>query len=696
MGYLEELRAQGQVESSGSFSLDTDRAFQALQRHGSKRYLERFVTAAVASGASHFRLTTRTSITERYASWDGRLLTREDLARFEELALADPVLKYLALGLFAAAGQGYGVELVSMGEEGGLQVRLQDSAIRVEDVERRGPRGNHVVVRRPWNTLDLDLEEFRQSCEYCPLPVVMDGKLLNRAYDVSESLLVIELEGGQLVPLLRPPRVRLSARLEGATGFLTLGRRFSSAGFAWCVHGARLPRYLGSCLGGLVRVDELALDLTADKLVEGDELGEWERQLREAASTGVARWLAEGEDATLVTEELAILLADSDLVTHQAVASARARLFGLPLVDPGQAPPDLRGLLPGDLAWRGLVLPWSVQEERLVVAMVDPGDLEALEDVRRHTGLPTTAVVAARDHLTEALTSAYGPDLTWMTDAVAESVVRREARAVTGALPEFVDWATLETLPPPPQPAEVTPAALLRLADEARLALDKDLEFEFEFKAPGWRTVLLNMIRALWSKPAQPDYPWGLPGLDSPRPAQRLVNGLLVLGMDGQRPWTRVQPQGDRLVVLQAADPNGPWTEALTLPRVLADELAASLAEQLKGKNCLSLTCDGIAYIVCVAARGPELCLRTMRGRTDDSAASALGAAVLACAREWATPLVVGSHDQDRATFTEGRLVLERRVWHELWHYLQVRPGVELVEDEIRVRPCSDHSGTGP
>jgi len=75
-------------------------------------------------------------------------------------------------------------------------------------------------------------------------------------------------------------------------------------------------------------------------------------------------------------------------------------------------PPVFRALLPTQFMRRHRAVPVSFERGTgsgtLVVAMVDPGDLQALDDVRFATGLPVRAVVAREEDIDEFLGAAPG------------------------------------------------------------------------------------------------------------------------------------------------------------------------------------------------------------------------------------------------------------------------------------------------
>ena len=99
-----------------------------------------------------------------------------------------------------------------------------------------------------------------------------------------------------------------------------------------------------------------------------------------------------------------ILVADG-AVTEVEVAEALAEAYGLKSIDLSTYPIDATAAaaLPMALARRHRILGIAVDGEEIIVAVADPGDVLALDDVRAATGLVVRPVVVARDELMQAL-----------------------------------------------------------------------------------------------------------------------------------------------------------------------------------------------------------------------------------------------------------------------------------------------------
>ncbi|MEO6885866.1 MAG: ATPase, T2SS/T4P/T4SS family [Jatrophihabitantaceae bacterium] len=99
------------------------------------------------------------------------------------------------------------------------------------------------------------------------------------------------------------------------------------------------------------------------------------------------------------------VLLDQQVVTEVELAEALAEAYGLKSVDLGTYPIDAAATakIPVALSRRHRVLGIAIDDTEIVVALADPGDVLALDDVRAATGLLVRPVVVARDELTKAL-----------------------------------------------------------------------------------------------------------------------------------------------------------------------------------------------------------------------------------------------------------------------------------------------------
>jgi type IV pilus assembly protein PilB len=99
------------------------------------------------------------------------------------------------------------------------------------------------------------------------------------------------------------------------------------------------------------------------------------------------------------------VLVEQGVLTEARLVAALAEQIGLPFVDLTDCSVDgsAVALLPAAVCRRHAVLPIGYDEGRLVLAMADPGNVFALDDVRALTGLEPRPVIATRDDLLAAV-----------------------------------------------------------------------------------------------------------------------------------------------------------------------------------------------------------------------------------------------------------------------------------------------------
>src|SRR5690606_81570 len=98
-------------------------------------------------------------------------------------------------------------------------------------------------------------------------------------------------------------------------------------------------------------------------------------------------------------------LIEQGVLTEAQVASARAAQAGLPFVELTEYPVDRTAvsLVPAALSQRHNVLPIAVNGDTLTLAMSDPGNVFAVDDVRAATRMQINVVVSEREDLRTAI-----------------------------------------------------------------------------------------------------------------------------------------------------------------------------------------------------------------------------------------------------------------------------------------------------
>ena len=92
------------------------------------------------------------------------------------------------------------------------------------------------------------------------------------------------------------------------------------------------------------------------------------------------------------------VLVDSGVLTEAQLVAASAVQLGMPFVDLADFPVDAAavGRVPEAVCRRHLALPVGFEDGRLLVAMADPGNVFALDDLRAMAGMPVRALVATK------------------------------------------------------------------------------------------------------------------------------------------------------------------------------------------------------------------------------------------------------------------------------------------------------------
>lgn len=109
-------------------------------------------------------------------------------------------------------------------------------------------------------------------------------------------------------------------------------------------------------------------------------------------------------------EPLGQILVAMGVATYRAIAVALAIQYNIPFVDVGgQAiDPALRALVPAELARRWRIMPLSLQGHVLTIAVADPAEQAARNELRERTGLAVMPAVATPSDLSRAIPRYYG------------------------------------------------------------------------------------------------------------------------------------------------------------------------------------------------------------------------------------------------------------------------------------------------
>lgn len=125
-------------------------------------------------------------------------------------------------------------------------------------------------------------------------------------------------------------------------------------------------------------------------------------------------------------EKLGDFLIRENLLTEQQLIEVLEIQLGIPHISISQfvIDPDLVQLLPKGLAKQALLMPLSREKNKLLIAMADPMDYFAIEEVRMATGCQIETCIATKDDLRRAISKYY--DLQETMDAALNDLMPAE------------------------------------------------------------------------------------------------------------------------------------------------------------------------------------------------------------------------------------------------------------------------------
>lgn len=147
-------------------------------------------------------------------------------------------------------------------------------------------------------------------------------------------------------------------------------------------------------------------------------------------------------------ERLGRILVRMGLITEEDLAKAIGVQWGYPYVSLSSTPvdPEVVRLVPQHIASRHKVLAFQRNGDRLVVALVDPLNLLALDDVRLVTGMDVEARITTEDELMQAINKHYHVGSILDQAVVTEEEATGEEEVSLDRLREMVDEAPVVKL----------------------------------------------------------------------------------------------------------------------------------------------------------------------------------------------------------------------------------------------------------
>ena len=139
-------------------------------------------------------------------------------------------------------------------------------------------------------------------------------------------------------------------------------------------------------------------------------------------------------------QALGRVLVDEGFLPESDLVRALARHIGIEFVDLGEVTvdPAAASLIPDALARRYAALPIGFEEDRLIIAMADPGNVLAVDDIRAISGKEIITRVATRSDVENALSRLAGLDdsVTDLAEMAADGVEQEDLGAVESAAEE--------------------------------------------------------------------------------------------------------------------------------------------------------------------------------------------------------------------------------------------------------------------
>ncbi|MQB01998.1 MAG: PilT/PilU family type 4a pilus ATPase [Actinobacteria bacterium] len=196
--------------------------------------------------------------------------------------------------------------------------------------------------------------------------------------------------------------------------------------------------------------------------------------------------LATQEEAKTGKSSWKILL-ERGAVTERDLVRARAEQIGMQFVDVATVEPgaDVIALVPAELAKRQMVLPVASEDNILVLAMADPRNHLAVDEVKRSSGKQVAPVAAYRQDLAPAIERVYGGRPAPVAPVAPAAAVAPVAPAVD---------ASTESPPPAPDVGSFSGDDIPMV--EAAPPLAPEIEVGEESKEPSLADFLMAVIES--------------------------------------------------------------------------------------------------------------------------------------------------------------------------------------------------------
>lgn len=119
-------------------------------------------------------------------------------------------------------------------------------------------------------------------------------------------------------------------------------------------------------------------------------------------------------------------------LSEEEVAQTLSQEYGYPFIDLDQFEvyPDAVDLISLDVAKQYMVMPIHLNRNCLTLAMMDPTDLEAVEDIKFRTGLSLQPVIASETAITNAIQRYYGSSDALRVKGIVDDIEQAEDASI--------------------------------------------------------------------------------------------------------------------------------------------------------------------------------------------------------------------------------------------------------------------------
>jgi type IV pilus assembly protein PilB len=120
------------------------------------------------------------------------------------------------------------------------------------------------------------------------------------------------------------------------------------------------------------------------------------------------------------------------LLSEEEMAQALSRQLGYPYInlDQFEVYPDVINLIPVEIAQKHLIMPIHRIRSFLTLAMLDPTDLDVIEDIRFRTGLSIQPVIASETGIINAVKKYYGSSDSLRVKQIVDEIEQAEDTSV--------------------------------------------------------------------------------------------------------------------------------------------------------------------------------------------------------------------------------------------------------------------------